>query len=122
MGWPARASVFGERWYPPVFNLGTAGIDRRRWATAVDDWLERLQEISIGGVATTVAENRVFQGKGELCRRMTARDSRILVLPTEVSKVYMDETRGEVYSQAVSDLQKGFQRIMQAHSRAVLGN
>lgn len=105
---------------PPVFNLGTASIDRRRWQSSVDDWLVRLKEIEIPGVQTTVAENCVFQGKGELCRRLTQWDSRILVLPTEISKVYMDETNGAVYSNAVEALQKGLGRAMREHSQAFL--
>lgn len=105
---------------PPVFNLGTASIDRRRWKASVDDWLARLKEIEIPGVQTTVAENCVFQGKGELCRRLTQWDSRILVLPTEISKVYMDETKGAVYSNAVEALQKGLGSAMREHSQAFL--
>jgi hypothetical protein len=105
---------------PPVFNLGTACIDRRRWEASVDDWLVRLKEIEIPGVQTTVAENCVFQGKGELCRRMTQWDRRILVLPTEISKVYMDEKEGTVHAEAVKALQKGLGRAMREHSQAFL--
>ncbi|BBO68350.1 hypothetical protein DSCA_22800 [Desulfosarcina alkanivorans] len=105
---------------PPVFNLGTAAIDRRRWAAAVDDWLKRLEKIEIPGVRTTVAENRVFSGRGELCRRLTRWDPRILVLPTEVAKVYMDERTGRVDRSSVEALRDGLGRSMQAHSRMFL--
>jgi hypothetical protein len=105
---------------PPVFNLGTASIDRRRWAALVENWLVRLKEIEIPGVQTTVAENCVFQGKGELCRRMTQWDPRILVLPTEISKVYMDETKGAIHSKAVEALKKGLERAMREHSKVFL--
>lgn len=105
---------------PPVFNLGTASIDRRRWSTSVEDWLNRLEQIDIPGVQTTVAENRVFQGKGEFCRRLTQWDPRILVLPTEISKIYMDETKGAIDSNAVEALRKGLGRAMRDHSQAFL--
>jgi hypothetical protein len=105
---------------PPLFNLGTAAIDRRRWAAAVDDWLERLKAIEIAGVPTTVAENCVFQGKGELCRRLTRWDPRILVLPTEISKVYMDEQKGRIDSKRVQGLKRGLARAMREHSRKFL--
>ena len=105
---------------PPVFNLGTSSIDRRRWEAAVDDWLVRLKQIEIPGVQTTVAENCVFQGKGELCRRLTQWDPRILVLPTEISKVYMDETKGTVHAEAVKALQKGLGKAMRKHTQAFL--
>jgi hypothetical protein len=105
---------------PPVFNLGTASIERRRWAVSVENWLARLKEIEIPGVQTTVAENCVFQGQGELCRRMTQWDPRILVLPTEISKVYMDETKGAIHSKAVKALKKGLERAMREHSKVFL--
>lgn len=105
---------------PPVFNLGTAAIDRRRWAAAVDDWLNRLKGIEIPGATISVAENLVFQGKGELCCRLTRWDPRILVLPTEVSKVYMDEEKGILYPAAVEALRDGLGRAMTDHSRKFL--
>ena len=105
---------------PPVFNLGTAAIDRRRWEATVDDWLNRLKDIEIPGVSTTVAENLVFHGKGELCRRLIQWDPRILVLPTEVAKVYMDEETGVVNPAAVEALQEGLGRAMREHSQMFL--
>lgn len=105
---------------PPVFNLGTAGIDRHRWAASVENWLDRLKKVEIPGVRTNVAENLVFSGKGELCRRLTRWDPRILVLPTEVSKSYMDERTGRVDRAAVNALREGLGRAMQAHSLSFL--
>jgi hypothetical protein len=81
---------------PPVFNLGTAAFDRSKWKDPIDSWLENLRKISLPGIKTIVAENEVFSGKGELCKRLSQWDPRILVLPTEVSKVYMDEKKGAV--------------------------
>jgi hypothetical protein len=100
---------------PPVFNLGTRGIDRHRWRKEVDDWLSLLGTVRLPGITPTVAENQVFMGHGELCRRLTDWDSRILVLPTEVSKVYMDELTGQVYPQVTDALASEFTRIMKAH-------
>jgi len=100
---------------PPVFNLGTRGIDRNRWRQEVDDWLSLLGTIRLPGITPTVAENQVFMGHGELCRRLTDWDSRILVLPTEVSKVYMDELTGKVYSGVTDALASQLTRIMNAH-------
>jgi len=100
---------------PPLFNLGTRGIDRNRWRQEVDDWLSLLGTIRLPGITPTVAENQVFMGHGELCRRLTDWDSRILVLPTEVSKVYMDELTGKVYSGVTDALASQLTRIMNAH-------
>ena len=79
---------------PPVFNLGTRGIDRIKWQPAVTEWLACLGRIAIPGRITTVAENQVFGGLGEFCRRLSRWDPNVLVLPTEVSKIYMDEVSG----------------------------
>jgi hypothetical protein len=100
---------------PPVFNLGTRGIDRSRWRQEVEDWLSLLCTIRLPGITPTVAENQVFMGHGELCRRLAGWDSRILVLPTEVSKVYMDERTGKVYPQVTDALASELTRIMNSH-------
>ncbi len=100
---------------PPVFNLGTALLDRSKWTTAIDSWLELLGRISLPGIRTSVAENRVFSGKGEFCRRLSCLDNRVLVLPTEISKVYMDETSGKLNPQMVSAVQNGLQNAVLSH-------
>ena len=51
---------------PPLFNLGTALLDRARWGSRIDSWLHQLGRIEIPGRCTTVEENRVFSGAGEL--------------------------------------------------------
>lgn len=99
---------------PPVFNLGTERLDRDRWKLHIEKWLDALKGIVLPGIATTVAENVVFFGKGELCRRLTDWDDRVLVLPTEVSKVYIDELTGEIFPPMVEALNQEFQRILSA--------
>ena len=97
---------------PPVFNLGTSLLNRTRWESYIHKWLKGLKTISLPrGIETTVAENEVFQGKGELCRLLSQWDERILVLPTEVSKVYMDEHTGEVYENVVTAINTEFLRL-----------
>ena len=101
---------------PPLFNLGTALLDRSRWGSQIDAWLLELGRIEIPGVATTVEENRVFSGAGELCRRLTGWDPRILVLPTEIAKVYMDEREGILHDERVDALGRGLRRAIAAHT------
>ncbi|MFO7644282.1 MAG: N-formylglutamate amidohydrolase [Desulfosarcina sp.] len=105
---------------PPVFNLGTALLDRRRWHAAIEGWLKELGAIRLPDHAVTVAENRVFKGHGEFCRRLTAWDPRILVLPTEISKIFMDEASGQVHTPVVAALAEGIQRAVGRHSRRCL--
>lgn len=105
---------------PPLFNLGTVVLNQQRWKAAIEDWLNRLGKISIPGIDTTVAENLVFEGKGELCRKMTGWDERILVLPTEISKVYMDEKKGIIDGDTVNWLREELGRTMAEHGHFFL--
>lgn len=104
---------------PPVFNLGTALLDRTRWEGAIDSWLALLSELRIPGIETTAAENLVFQGKAEFCARLTGWDPRILVLPTEVAKVYMDEHTGVVHPDRLAALRDGLQAAAARHAARV---
>ncbi len=61
-------------------------------------------------------ENRVFSGAGELCRRLTGWDPRILVLPTEIAKVYMDERKGILHDPLIDALGHGLRRAIAAHT------
>jgi hypothetical protein len=101
---------------PPLFNLGTALLDRQRWGSRIDAWLRELGRIEITGIRTTVEENRVFTGAGELCRRLTDWDPRILVLPTEIAKVYMDEREGILHDKRVDALRRELRRAISAHT------
>jgi len=105
---------------PPFFNVGTRQLDRQRWKTAIEDWIDRLHGLAIPGIETTVAENCVFQGEGELCRKMTRWDEGILVLPTEIAKVYMDEKNGIVDQEKVTALRNHLGNAMADHSCAFL--
>lgn len=105
---------------PPVFNLGTALLDRPRWGERIDAWLHQLGRIEIPGMVTTVEENRVFSGAGEFCSRLTGWDRNILVLPTEIAKVYMDERTGTLHEARIEAIGRGLRRAVAAHA-AVAG-
>jgi hypothetical protein len=101
---------------PPLFNLGTALLDRLHWGSLIDAWLHQLGRIEIPGIRTTVEENRVFSGAGELCRCLTGWDPRILVLPTEIAKVYMDEYNGILHEPLIDALGQGLHGAIAAHT------
>ena len=100
---------------PPVFNLGTALLDKSRWGKAIELWIEQLGNISLPDIKTSVAENHVFSGKAEFCRHLCSLDRRILVLPTEISKVYMDEIKGTVYPDMLLAIRNGLQSAILSH-------
>lgn len=101
--------------FPPVFNLGTALLNKSKWKKAIELWLEQLGTILLPGIKTSVAQNQVFQGKEEFCRRLCHLDDRILVLPTEISKVYMDEKNGVVYPEKLQAFKNGLQNAILSH-------
>jgi hypothetical protein len=100
---------------PPVFNLGTALLNKSKWKKAIGLWMEQLGTISLPGIKTSVAQNQVFSGKAEFCRRLCNLDKRILVLPTEISKVYMDEIKGKVYPEMLLAIKDGLQNAILSH-------
>ena len=104
---------------PPIFNLGTRLLDHARWRPALDAWLACLGRVRLEGMAVSVAENQVFGGQGELCRRISAGFERVLVLPTEVGKVYMDEKSGRLYPKRVAELGQALTRAMGQHQKSM---
>jgi len=103
---------------PPVFNLGTRGIDRNKWEKSVMMWLDRLGQIKIPDRAVTVAENDVFGGLGAFCGNLSSWDANILVLPTEISKIYMDEHTGTIHEPVVDVLKRGLAGAVASHGGA----
>jgi len=103
---------------PPVFNLGTRGIDRNQWEKCVVAWLDRLEQIEIPDRVVTVAENDVFGGLGAFCGNLSSWDPNILVLPTEISKIYMDEHTGIIHEPVVDVLKRGLAKAVAAHGGA----
>jgi hypothetical protein len=98
-----------------MFNLGTRGIERAHWEKSVKEWLDCLGQVEIPDRQTTVAENDVFGGMGEFCRKLTQWDPNILVLPTEISKFYMDEHSGIVHESIVEVLKKELAEAVSRH-------
>ncbi len=103
---------------PPVFNLGTKALDRSKWKGPIDAWLEALARVKLPGMGVRVAENEVFGGEGAFCRTLTRWSPRVLVLPTEIAKIYMDEDSGELFEETVEHLKKALADAVQKHGRA----
>lgn len=89
-----RATPVPGRRSQPLFDVGTRGADRQRWTPVIEDWLARLGRVRVPDIETTVGENEVYDGTGELVRAVRRRHPDALVLPTEVRKSYMDEHTG----------------------------
>jgi len=106
-----------ERKDLPIFNLGTSSVRNKKWRPVITAWLSALQQCKIGSVLTTVAENDIFSGKGFLAMSCHEQYDNVLVLATEVKKVFMDELTGESDEKVLASLQKEFNDAVSATSK-----
>jgi len=102
--------------HPPEFNLGTERLDKAKWGKQIDGWLNQLSAITVPNHEITVAENRVFFGRAHFSTSLTESFENVLVLPTEVSKIYMDEFQGNLDPPVVDSVKQGLQTAIRQHS------
>lgn len=101
-----------ERTDLPVFNVGTSTVSDERWRPVIDTWLKALTDISVDGAEITAAENDIFHGKGFLAGHCHGLYDNVLVLATEVKKVFMDELSGEENKTVLPSMQERFNVIV----------
>ncbi|MCU7832263.1 MAG: N-formylglutamate amidohydrolase, partial [gamma proteobacterium symbiont of Lucinoma myriamae] len=77
-----------ERTDLPVFNLGTTSVKSDSWRPVINSWLEALKNVNVDGTEITAAENDIFYGKGYLAAHCHGLYDNVLVLATEVKKVF----------------------------------
>jgi N-formylglutamate amidohydrolase len=104
----------------PVFNLGTSTVTDERWQPVIKTWLSSLKDIVVDGVEITAAENDIFYGKGYLARYCHSKYDNVLVLATEVKKVFMNELTGEAEKQILPALQETFNATVTANTAAYM--
>lgn len=100
---------------PPMFNLGTKSQNHEKWHLFINSWLDCLKNINISQMDTTVAENEVFYGQEGLACHVANNYEKALVLPTEISKFYMDEHRGHVHENLLLQLQQQLPVAIREH-------
>jgi hypothetical protein len=101
----------------PVFNIGTSNVDQDRFSVAIEQWKEILSGMELPieqKVNCTI--NDVFQGNGFFLKYITANSKNSLVLATEISKVYCDESSGQIYPEVVQTIQDLFKYYIKAHA------
>lgn len=81
----------------PLFNIGTKNIDRNKFGSIIDFWKKELNKIELPSIQNEVKENDVFYGRGYLLEYFTKKYDNVLVLATEIKKVYCDENTQEPY-------------------------
>jgi uncharacterized protein (TIGR02421 family) len=97
---------------PATFDIATAHLDRARWKLEIEAWRSALGAIRVLGKRALVSEDSGAAYEGELGRRLGALSPNVLVLPTAVRKVYMDESSGSVFPDVVRRLRRDLGRAM----------
>lgn len=92
----------------PTFNIGSGQIDVERWGTVVKQFATQLDRIVLPNLSVKAASDEVFQGRGFLITHINAHFDNTLVIPTEVKKIFMDESSGDIYPLVLEDLKAGF--------------
>src|SRR5690606_21430055 len=92
----------------PDFNLGTVLIKQVSFRPLVEQWLKMLRNIALPELNLRVAENEVFVGDGYLAEYINSSYSQVLVLVTEIKKIYVNELTGETYETIIDSLAKQF--------------
>ena len=105
-----------ERKDLPVFNLGTTSVKSESWRPVINTWLAALKDISVDGADITAAENDIFYGKGYLAGHCHGLYDNVLVLATEVKKVFMDELTGEADKIVLPSMQKVYNETVRANT------
>lgn len=104
----------------PVFNLGTSTVRDEKWRPVIEQWLAQLGSIVVDGIDISVAENDIFLGKGCLARHCHSRYDNVLVLATELKKVFMNELTGEADEQVLPAIQTQFSAAVTANTDAYI--
>jgi uncharacterized protein (TIGR02421 family) len=96
-----------QRWERdvPVFNIGTERIDSDRYSKYIENWRTELESIDLNDIKVEAKINNVFFGRGYNLEYITKNFSNTLVLATEISKIYCDESTGAIYPQVIKNIQ-----------------
>ena len=86
----------------PIINIGTASMDRSRWADVLDPFIESLRSFQFRGASMDVRENIAFQGRGEQTRFIHENFPVTgCAIAVEFKKIFMDEWTGEPDAEAL---------------------
>jgi uncharacterized protein (TIGR02421 family) len=96
----------------PTFNIGTEQIDMDRWGAVVHYFEKKLNKITLPNLQVDTSMNDVFWGRGYLIGHVNSRFKNTLVLPTEVKKIYLDETTGDAFPLVLDELKEGMQHAI----------
>lgn len=97
----------------PTWNLGTANIDNERYGELAKSWAQKLGKLQLpNGIKSTAGINDTFEGNGYFLKHITQKFENVLVLATEISKVYCDEENQVVFPEVVQSVKRQFEEII----------
>jgi uncharacterized protein (TIGR02421 family) len=88
----------------PVFNLGTERINKRKYRKYINYFLEELSGIELPNIEVDARENVVFFGRGYLVEYINKNFKNVLVIATEIKKIYCNELTGESFPVIIEKL------------------
>jgi len=105
----------------PIFNIGTKNI-KKKYNKQIAGWLERLTSIELPFIENVSKENDVFQGNGYQLKYLTKSFKKTLVLATEIKKIYLDETSGDIFPEVIGSLKEEFKRVITFQAKDFANN
>lgn len=90
-----------------TLNLGTAQVNTHYWKNEIAHYINQLKKISLPNIKLRVSKNKIFMGLGYQATFISENFQNTLILPTEIKKVYMDESTGELYPLVLTELKAG---------------
>ena len=96
----------------PVFNIGTAQIEKRKWHKTLKHLDENLKNIELPNLDVSSKRDAVFQGLGYQATFTRQNFESVLTIPIEVKKIYMDELSGEFFPMVHEALRENLSRAL----------
>ncbi|HAT86391.1 MAG TPA: flavohemoglobin expression-modulating QEGLA motif protein [Rhizobiales bacterium] len=100
----------------PLFNIGTAQIDMRRYRKSIQYLVRQLEKSDLGHEEVRVALDEVFQGQGYLATFCRQHSNLVLCIPLEVKKIFCDEKSGAAWPFMVQAVKETLTRTIISHA------
>lgn len=103
----------------PTVNVGTGSLDRDRWGTVVDAFIDSLAAADVQGEKLDVRENVKFKG-ANLCQWVHERyPDKGVALALEFKKTFMDEWTGEPDADRIAALSVALESTIEPVTEAL---
>jgi uncharacterized protein (TIGR02421 family) len=94
----------------PLFNVGTENLNLSKYESTINFWVKELANIALPNITNKTEINSVFYGRGYCTSYVNNHFKHTLILPTEIKKVYCDESTGDIYPDVVKEIQKNLKQ------------